>query len=53
MMTEGGMLIQTTKGIGTRYIQGYIDFLLFKKQVKYIFKRKEMASKILECLWIL
>lgn len=43
-------MIQTTRGIGTRYIQGYLDFLLLKKQVKYKFKKKEMASEILRMI---
>ena len=47
MMTEVSSMIQTTRGVGTRYLQGYLDFLLLKKQVKYKFKKKEMASEIL------
>lgn len=43
-------MIPTTRGIGTRYIQGYLDFLLLKKQAKYTFKRKEMASEILRMI---
>lgn len=43
-------MIQTTRGVGTRYIQGYLDFLLFKKRAKYTFKKKEMASKILRMM---
>ena len=50
MMTEVSSMIQTTRGIGTRYIQGYLDFLLLKKQAKYTFKRKEMASEILRMM---
>ena len=34
MMTEVSSMIQTTRGVGIRYIQGYLDFLLLKKQVK-------------------
>ena len=48
MMTEVSALIQTTRGVGTRYIQGYLDFLLLKKQAKYAYKRSEVSSKILE-----
>ena len=48
MMTEVSALIQTTRGVGTRYIQGYLDFLLLKKQAKYTYKRSEVSSKILE-----
>ena len=47
MMTEVSSMIQTTRGVGPRNIQGYLDFLLIKKQVKYTFKRKEMAFEIL------
>ena len=43
-------MIQTTRGVGTRYLQGYLDFLLLKKQVKYKFKKKEMASEILRTI---
>ena len=54
MMTEVSSMIQTTRGVGTRYLQGYLDFLLLKKQVKYKFKKKEMASEtlrmIMDCL---
>ena len=39
-----------TGGVGTRYIQGYLDFLLLKKQAKYTFKRKEMAAEILRMI---
>ena len=50
IMTEVSLMIQTAKGVGTRYIQGYLDFLLLKKQVKYKFKKKEMASEILRMI---
>lgn len=50
MITEVILMIQTTRGVGTRYIQGYLDFLLLKKQVKYKFKKKEMASEILRMI---
>lgn len=50
MMIEVSLMIQTTRGVGTRYIQGYLDFLLLKKQVKYKFKKKEMASEILRMI---
>lgn len=50
MMTEVSSMIQTTRGVGTRYIQGYLDFLLLKKQAKYTFKRKEMTSEILRMM---
>ena len=48
MMTEVSSLIQTTRGVGTKYIQGYLDFLLLKKHAKYAYKRDEVSSKILE-----
>lgn len=50
MMTEVSLMIQTTKRVETRYIQGYLDFLLLKKQVKYKFKKKEMDSEILRMI---
>ena len=50
MMTEVSLMIQTTRGIGTRYIQGYLDFLLLKKQANYKFKKEEMASEILRMI---
>lgn len=34
MMAEVSSMIQTTRGVGIRYIQGYLGFLLLKKQVK-------------------
>lgn len=46
-MTEVSLMIPTARGVGTRYIQGYLDFLLLKKQAKYTFKRKKIASEIL------
>lgn len=48
MMTEAEGLITKAKGISTRYIQGYLDFNLLRKQVKYKHKRNEMPEKILE-----
>ena len=50
MMTEVSSMIQTTRSVGIRYIQGYLDFLLLKNQAEYTFKRKEMASKILRMM---
>lgn len=44
MMTEVSLMIQTARGVGTRYIQGYLDFLLLKTQAKYTFKRKEIGT---------
>ena len=49
-MTEVSSMIQTIRGFGTRYIKVYLDFLLFKKQVKYTFKKKEMAYEILRMI---
>ena len=50
MMTEVSLMIQTTRGVGTRYIQGYLDFLLLKKQANYKFKKEKMASEILRMI---
>ena len=50
MMTEVSLTIQTTRGIGTRSIQGYLDFLLLKKQVKYKFKKRKLGSEILRMI---
>lgn len=43
-------MIPTARGVGTRYIQGFLDFLLLKKQAKYTFKRKKIASEILRMI---
>lgn len=43
-------MTQTTRGVGTRYMQGYLDFLLLKKQAKYTFKKKKIASDILRMI---
>lgn len=32
------------------YKQGYLDFLLLKKQIKYKFKKEKMASEILRMI---
>ena len=32
--------------------QGYLDFLLLKKQAKYTYKRSEASSKILEMVLV-
>lgn len=50
MMTEVSLMEQAIRGVWTRYIQGYLDFLLLKKQAKYTFKRKEMASENLRMI---
>lgn len=50
MMAEVSLMIQTARGVGTRYLQGYLDFLLLKKQVKYKLKKKERASEILRMI---
>ena len=50
MMTEVNSMIQTIRSVGTRYIQGYLDFLLLKKPAKYKFKKNEMASEILRMM---
>lgn len=48
MMKEIRELITSTRGIGTRYMQGYLNFNILRKQMKYKYKRNEMAEKILE-----
>lgn len=47
MTTEVSLMVQITRGAGTRCIQGYLYFLLLKKQVKYKFQKKEMVSEII------
>lgn len=47
MMTEVSIMIQTARGVGTRNIQGYLDFILLKKHFKYKFQKKVMLSEIL------
>ncbi|WP_296876810.1 IS1 family transposase, partial [Thomasclavelia sp.] len=39
MMSEINGIITKTKGISTRYAQGYIDFNILRKQMKYQYKR--------------
>lgn len=48
MMTEISAIITSTKGFSTRYIQGYLDFNILRKQTKYKFKRDEMVDQIFE-----
>lgn len=48
MMTEISALITSTKGFSTRYIQGYLDFNILRKQIKYKYKRDEMVEQIFE-----
>lgn len=48
MMTEISTLITSTKGFSTRYMQGYINFNILRKQMKYQYKRAEAVEKIFE-----
>lgn len=48
MMQEVEDLIILKKGISTRYLQGYLDFNLLRKQIGYKYERNEMTEKILE-----
>lgn len=48
MMKEIRELITLSRGIGTRYMQGYLNFNILRKQMKYKYKRNELAEKILE-----
>lgn len=50
MMTEVAGLIIKTKGISTRYLQGYLNFNIPRKQMKYRYKRNEMPEKIMNLL---
>ena len=50
MMTEVAGLIIKTKGISTRYLQGYLNFNILRKQMKYRYKRNEMPEKIMNLL---
>lgn len=50
MMTEVAGLIIKTKGISTRYLQGYLNFNRLRKQMKYRYKRNEMPEKIMNLL---
>lgn len=48
LMNEIATLITITKGFSTRYMQGYLEFQQMKKQMKYQYKRKEVADEILK-----
>lgn len=48
MMTEISTLITRSKGFSTRYMQGYINFNILRKQLKYQYKRKEMVDRLFE-----
>ena len=50
MMTEVAGLIIKTKGISTRYLQGYLNFNILRKQMKYRYRRNEMPEKIMNLL---
>ena len=50
MMSEVEGLITKTKGIGTRNLQGYLNFNILRKQMKYKYKRNEMPKKIMDLL---
>ena len=50
MMSEVEGLITKTKGIGTRYLQGYLNFNILRKQIKYKYKRNEMLKQIMDML---
>lgn len=50
MMSEVEGLITKTKSIGTRYLQGYLNFNILRKQMKYKYKRNEMPKKIMNLL---
>lgn len=50
MMSEVRKLITITKGFGTRYLQGYLDFMLMIKKMGYRYKREEVVNKIYEAV---
>lgn len=50
MMSEVEGLITKTKGIGTRYLQGYLNFNILRKQIKYKYKRNEIPKKLMDLL---
>lgn len=46
MMTEVSGIITRTRGFSTRYAQGYLDFNILRKQMRYQHDRKEIAEKL-------
>lgn len=48
MMSEVSGLITKTKGISTRYLQGYLNFNILRKQMNYKYKRNEITEKIMD-----
>lgn len=50
IMTGLSGLITRTRGISTRYLQEYIHFYIYKKQLHYQFKRNEMLEEIINIL---
>lgn len=48
MMSEISGIITKTKGFSTRYAQGYVDFNILRKQMKYQYKRKEIVDRLFE-----
>ena len=50
MMTEVAGLITKTKGIGTRYLQGYLNFNILRKRMKYKYKRDKVPEEIMDLL---
>ena len=50
MMSEDEGLITKTKVIGTKYLQGYLNFNILRKQIKYKYKRNEMPKELMDLL---
>lgn len=46
MMCKVEGLITKTKGIATRYLQGYLNFNILRKKIKYKYKRNEMQKNL-------
>jgi len=50
MMTDISMIISRTRGFGTRYLDDYMSFNLFRKKLRYTVKRKDMRDYVYEKL---
>ena len=48
IMTEVSLMIQTTRGVGTRYIQGYLDFYFSRSRLSISSRKRKWLLKSLE-----
>lgn len=50
LMNEVQDIIKRTHGFSTRYLQGYLDFNILKKQIRYKYKRTDRAKELYKIL---